>query len=183
MCPPWFQGTHPCCGPCQAYGCSQAFLQPWTSILTALFDQEVGPFPEARPGAQTGSLAGSEPPDDGPYAQRPPERVVECPELCVCPVQDQGPPTPCSGPCEPSYNPPDAPFPHWACIHFLFSLTRCKGRKRVAAGWFCSWTLILHNSLQHAFAQARGGGGGWGGRAFLTCVSSHLPLEFSTCQL
>lgn len=31
-----------------------------------LCDQEVGPFPEARPGAQAGSLAGSEPTDDGP---------------------------------------------------------------------------------------------------------------------
>lgn len=71
-------------------------LQMWascvvtlTSIHSQLSEQEGGPFPEARPGAQADSLLGSAPMGARPNAQRPSEKgpfcsglrcVSECPE-------------------------------------------------------------------------------------------------------
>lgn len=40
---------HPSCSPCQSSECRQALLQLWTSVSSVLRD-EVGPFPQARPG-------------------------------------------------------------------------------------------------------------------------------------
>lgn len=120
---------HPCYGPCQTYKPGQALLQPWTSIHPVLFDQHVGPFPEARPGAKAGFLLGSEPMGDRSYAQQPSEECtiysgLRCISECS---ESQALQQPCAwagnhpGPCVPRYSSPSLEM---CPPHFLPNLVK-----------------------------------------------------------
>lgn len=91
--------------------------------------------------------------------------VLEHPELCMCPVKDRGPPTHCSGPCDPSYNAQDTPLPSpvMYSLYFLPNLVRSK--QGVTSGWLNSWILILKIVPSTRLVTH-------GPRAFLMCISS-----------